>query len=265
MRFLQSLLDGYFIKKPRFRRFVTSILEPDQNQIIDLCGTQVCINRRREHGYLRASRLVTSSSLLRDELPVLINLAAIIGKTGGTFIDIGANVGIFTHTFCRFRKLFPDLRLVAFEPHPTTFARLSQLADPAIQFFNCAVGDIDGTETFVDGAVSHVFTHQQNENAYSITEARQSVQVKRLDSFDFGDGPFVIKIDVEGQEFNIINGAKKLLSDGRVRAVYIDGFDDPRVVEELRRHGFAFRDGRTLEEAPDGRVFSLLALRDLNS
>ena len=260
MSFLHSVIDKYFIKNPRFRRFVTAFLEADENEVIDVVGTTLCINRRREHGYLRASKICKSSSLLRDEVPVLINLASVLTRCGGTFLDVGANVGMFTHTFSRLQKILPTLKTIAFEPHPSTFQRLSNVPDGSIQYFNCAVGDFDGEDTFVDGAVSHVFTRSSSQNSYNISSEQQTITVHRLDSLDLGEGPFVMKIDVEGQELNVLRGASRLLSEGRIKAIYIDGFDDDGIVKLLREHGFVFRNGRTLEETPDGRVFSLLAL-----
>ena len=70
----------------------------------------------------------------------------------------------------------------------------------------------------------------------------------------------MLKIDVEGQELDVLRGAERLFSSGRVRAVYIDGCAAGRAVEEfLTRRGFSLFDGRTLEPTTGG-VFSLLAL-----
>lgn len=72
------LLDRLFIKQPKFRRAVTRLVEGDSEKQIDVCGTKLIVNTIKEHGYLRASRLCQHSSLLRDELAVIINLALLL-------------------------------------------------------------------------------------------------------------------------------------------------------------------------------------------
>ena len=64
-------------------------------------------------------------------------------------LDCGANIGAAVLFFKAFR---PDARVIAFEPDPTTFARLAQtivtngLQD--VQAEEAAVGEADGTTTF---------------------------------------------------------------------------------------------------------------------
>lgn len=75
---ISGIIDKYFIKQPRLRRFVTSLLERDQDIDVTLAGTALRINSRREHGYLRASRILKHSCTLRDEYPVIMNLFSLI-------------------------------------------------------------------------------------------------------------------------------------------------------------------------------------------
>ena len=89
------MVDKFFIKNPRLRRLVTSILETDRDLDIEMVGSLMRINSRREHGYLRAFRLSRSSAMLRDELATLMNLFSVV-RDGDTFIDVGANVGDYS-------------------------------------------------------------------------------------------------------------------------------------------------------------------------
>jgi len=91
---LAGLIDRYFIKKPRFRQFITSALESDRDLDVELAGSMIRINSRREYGCLRASRLIKHNATLRDEVPSLMNLFAVI-RDGDTFVDIGANAGLY--------------------------------------------------------------------------------------------------------------------------------------------------------------------------
>jgi len=116
------LVDRFFIKQPRLRRAVTRVMEGDSDQSIEMFGTKLLVNTLKEHGYLRASRLCRKSSLLRDEIAILVNLAFVLSDND-TFVDIGANVGFYSHTMTRFylsKALFPMLLRRPLRRVPTT-------------------------------------------------------------------------------------------------------------------------------------------------
>jgi hypothetical protein len=119
---MRYLIDRYFVKQPKFRRLITRLLYGDREQDVDLLGASVRIHTIKENGYLRASRMIAGSSLLRDELAILINLAALF-RDGDTFVDIGANVGIYSLTLARTHRILPRTRFYAFEANPDTFSR----------------------------------------------------------------------------------------------------------------------------------------------
>ena len=255
---MNALFDKYFIKQPRFRRWVTRVLEGDENVQIDLLGAKLTINSIKEHGYLRASRIAQRSSLFRDEVSVLINLAWMLNGAD-TFIDVGANVGLFSLVFARFRRIFPSLEIHAFEANPDTYQRLIvETANLGIHTHLCALSDREGSVDFVGGAVSHVFAAAQNSSCYSIPSEQVTLTCKRLDSFQFQGASIILKIDVEGHENEVLKGASGLFEQQRIRAVYIDGYRDLGIPAYLLAHGFAIYDGRTLK--PSDRPFSLLAI-----
>jgi len=255
-----DLIDAYFIKKPVFRRWLTRLLEGDRERDVEVLGARLRVHPVKEHGYLRASRLIGRSSLLRDEAPVLINLAAAL-REGDTFVDIGANVGVFSLVIARLCGLLPGLRVYAFEANPDTFRRLrARAAEAGVVATHCAVSDHPGKLEFVGGAVSHVFTTRENTSAYSIPRETVEVPCRRLDEFPITGDSLFLKIDVEGQEMEVLEGARAFFDAGRVRAVYLDGYKDPAIAGFLTRRGFELFDGRTLEPA-GGHIFSLLAIR----
>jgi hypothetical protein len=132
------------------------------------------------------------------------------------------------------------------------------LQDTPVEAHNIALSDHRGTLFFVDGAVSHVFTTVENASAYNIRANPISVPCVRLDEMEIAGNSIVLKIDVEGQEDQVLRGAQGLLEAGRIKAVYIDGFKNKVVLQTLRANGFHLLDGRTLAPAGDD-VFSLLA------
>lgn len=252
-------LNKYFIKKPSLRRAVTKLIEGDRDIEIDLLGAHFTINSIKEHGYLRSSRLSKKASFLSDEIPMLINLANLLSDADA-FVDVGANIGIFSCTLARLKRLQPHLNFYAFEANPDTFIRLKANTDSLpIQAVNLAISDHDGALECVSGAVSHVFTSVEHANAYNIMNERQIVECRRLDSIPIEGRALVIKIDVEGQELEVLMGAESLLTSNRVKAIYLDGYTQPAVLDLLRRHQFSLCDGRTL--APyDGFSHSVLAI-----
>jgi FkbM family methyltransferase len=255
---LAWLIDRMIIKRPRLRRAITYLLEGNTDQKIELLGTALTINTIKEHGYLRAFRMCKSSSLLRDELSVLVNLAFLLSEKD-TFVDVGANVGIYALTVCRLKRLFPELRVYAFEANPDTFSRLRKSAGPELIAHQLALSDRSGVLEFVEGAVSHTFTTVDHASCHNIPGRKISVPARRLDECDIQGNSLVIKIDVEGQEMNVLLGATELFKAKRVKATYLDGYENRNVENFLTEHGFHLFEGRSLTPTKQ-QVYSLLAI-----
>lgn len=255
-----TFVDRWIVKQPRVRKFLTKLLDGDKDTRIRLLEIDLQINTIKENGYLRASRLVNSSSLLRDEVPVLINLAALL-ESGDTFVDVGANVGVYARTVSRLATLLPDVKIYAFEASPDTFSRLAVGIPSNVRAQQLAISAENGTLDFVSGAVSHVFTTVEKANQYSLHERPQQITAMRLDECEIQGDSMVIKVDVEGQEYAVLLGAKNYFDHGRVKAVYLDGYGDkPQIEGFLAGYGFSFLDGRSLLPANAG-TYSLLAVK----
>ena len=260
MALLRFLLDRYFIKWPWLRQKVTTLLWGNRTIPLRLLGTTIWANTVKENGYCRAQRLASFNSLWREEVPVLISLAMLL-ENGDTFVDIGANVGVFSATLSRCNNIGRAVRFYAFEANEDTFGRLQMtLRGSDVAAFNLALSDKEGMLDFVEGAVSHVFTSVANARSYNFRNKVTPVRCGRLDEMKLEGHAFVLKIDVEGQELQVLKGAEGLFAQRRVKAVYLDGYKDPQVLEFLRTKGFVFKEGHTLAST-DGMVFSLLALK----
>lgn len=153
-----------------------------------------------------------------------IRLARFIIKhlnPGNQFFDIGAHYGYFTLLA---EKITGSTgKVVAFEASPTTFRILKQnTADlPNIEIFNNAVSDENTTLTFYE------FPNQYSEyNAMDVrqfekegwyksnTPEKVSIHSITLDDITntYGWSPAMVKIDVEGAEYKVLNGFKSYLS-----------------------------------------------------
>jgi hypothetical protein len=69
-----------------------------------------------------------------------------------------------------------------------------------------------------------------------------------------------MKIDVEGHEWEVLQGAIGLFQANRVRALYLDDFKDARIAPFLDSYEFRFFNGRTLKPATD-QTRHLLAIK----
>lgn len=260
---MNKLIDKFFIKQPRLRELVTRFVFGSSDELVNLLGADLDINVLKENGYWRAARASKRYSVFRDEISVIQNLASLMNDNA-TFVDVGANIGVFSACMSRLTSIYPEARVVAFEVDPDTFTRLSKNADRhGFLAYNVGLGDkFEQSHPFVRGAVSHVTTLSEKKNRYSIPDRSFYSNIEPLSHYDFGDNEIVLKIDVEGQELNVLMGAISLLERNRIRAVYLDGADHMEIIFDfLKKFGFKFYDGRNLRKL-NSPSFSVLAIRN---
>lgn len=258
---ISDLVDRYYIKKPHFRRFVTKLIYGDKDIQRSLFGTKLLFNSLLENGYLRASLFTDKSSFFRDESAVIVTLSNLIGDDTA-FVDCGANIGVYSSIMSKFKRIYRNFDVYAFEAMPDTFSRLQNNSETHdFHSFNYALSAKSGIKKFYTGAVSHVATTAENICDYHILKnGSQDIECKPLAEFDFGDRNLILKIDVEGQELEVLEGAKKYFDENKVKAVYIDGYKSADVLTFLGKYDFIFFNARDLSTS-DGNIFSLLALR----
>jgi FkbM family methyltransferase len=118
--------------------------------------------------------------------------------------DIGAHVGIYSLIACR-----SSMAVFSFEPHVANLCYLRRHLE-LNSFANCtvvskAVSDTNGTAKFDSG-------HDRSEGRIS-EDGELEVQSISLDSFceEGNPSPDVIKMDIEGAEYDALCGARKIL------------------------------------------------------
>ena len=119
------------------------------------------------------------------------------------FLDVGSNVGIYSYHFLRRMK-----KVEAFEPIKEITYRLEAHANRSLSIHNCALSNEVATLPFhipVDDRGNLIPSWASLEPLEQKCVTR-NVPVKRLDDFAFADVD-LFKIDVEGHEMNVINGA----------------------------------------------------------
>ena len=133
-------------------------------------------------------------------------------RPGDHFVDVGANVGVFS-TLVGTR--IPGGRITAVEPFPPVREDLLvnlALNDLTLDVVDAAVSDASGQATF-EVLGRDVLNRLAPDGGIGDEKGRITVPVTTLDELVGGDPPALIKIDVEGSELRVMQGARRLLSD----------------------------------------------------
>ena len=130
-------------------------------------------------------------------------------SSAGCFVDIGANVGLWSATGARYFS-----RIVAFEPSQSLALGLQRSLPHNVEVISVALSDHDGTATFstpiLDGAIRDTRATLEATAVEDGSAVVETVKIRTLDSFELADID-LIKIDVEGHEEGVLLGAQKTI------------------------------------------------------
>ncbi|HST29345.1 MAG TPA: FkbM family methyltransferase, partial [Chthoniobacterales bacterium] len=131
------------------------------------------------------------------------------------------------------------------------------LAGAEVEVLNIGASDHATELAFTGGVTSGVFKVAPPGQHNGLI----NIQCERLDALPLPPGDLVLKIDVEEHELPVLNGAKRLFDEQRIKVVYLDGYGSKTIPDLLRAQGFVLFNGRTLEPCPASVPdFSLLAV-----
>jgi FkbM family methyltransferase len=187
----------------------------------------------------------------------LFNLARQFVHPGDTIWDIGANVGLFT--IAAAQKAGPQGSVLAIEPDiwlASLLQRsaLAQRPDAAsINIFPVAVAKAVGLETFHianrNRASNHLASVPEHSQAGGIRETRQVLSITLdwlLDQTSDQTPPTLVKIDVEGAEIDLLNGAHRLLTEVRpILMCESQHRNRPATTTIFHRYGYKLYDWNT--------------------
>jgi FkbM family methyltransferase len=147
------------------------------------------------------------------------------------FLDIGANIGIYS-----LYAATKNVNVVSFEPESSNFYQLNlNILDNSFQHLIkaypfCAgikldIGDLD-LDTLKIGGSGHTFRHKNLENSKKKNNQlfNQGSIVIDLDYFIKISNffPNYIKIDVDGNEDQVVNGMKEILKYEKLKSILIE-------------------------------------------
>lgn len=176
--------------------------------------------------------------------------AAFVGREYATVIDVGANKGQFA-TFARAR--WPKARIICFEPLPGPRAKLEEVTKGFAEIQAFALGEAVGE------AEMHIASREDSSSLLPLGDVQKElfgmdekskllVPVERLDavlSVVSLARPVLLKLDVQGYEYEALKGASGLMEI--IDVVYVEtSFVElyagqklnVEVAASLSKHGF---------------------------
>ena len=187
-------------------------------------------------------------------------------KDNSVFYDIGANVGAYSMVAGLIASKMKNSKIYSFEPVPQTFSTLLKNVNINLLFekINCfpvALGRITeilpiNLSSEISGDAMHAVGKPID--AYGnkfIPKIQYNIMCFSLDQFiDLYklDLPTLIKIDVDGTELDILNGALKTIASDSLKGILVEVRKDSQISTEivslLKKFDFKLTD--------NGRVFS---------
>ena len=180
---------------------------------------------------------------------------ALIGAAK-TIFDVGAHYG---QVASGYRALFPAATVYAFEPFPATFETLREnvATDAKIRPLPFGLSDTCGSQRFFsnrfDATNSLLDADPRAGRVWGegVVESKACVacDFQRVDDFvaeNAIDEIDILKLDVQGAETRVLDGARETLAAGRVRLIYAEVIVAPtyrgqkkvwEILEAFDRHG----------------------------
>ena len=210
------------------------------------------------------------SGKAHSEYSVMAGLLS--GHPVGVIFDVGANHG---HVSKVLLDTLKPKQLFAFEPFAETAESLrTNLAPFAnVEIRQMAVGNFDG-EVDLNINKNTIYNNSLLDAADGADKwhdidhvAKQTVKSTRIDSFCDAEGISeidVLKVDAEGADFLVVEGAERMLAEKKVKMVYVevlltDSFVGQaslgRFIEFFEGHGYELCNffGHKIDE--NGRLF----------
>jgi FkbM family methyltransferase len=149
----------------------------------------------------------------RGSLSGVLQQAKNLGLSPKTIIDVGAAYGQFAQ---RCRGIFPDAKYVLVEPLEEYAPMLAEVVAtmPGAEYIQAAAAAQKGQITINvhrDLVGSSLYLEQEDSSVNGVPRAVPTVTIDDLMRERGGHPPYLIKVDVQGGELDVLSGAKETL------------------------------------------------------
>ena len=183
---------------------------------------------------------------------------------GGTFIDIRANIG----SYSLIASECPSAQIHAFEPHPGTFELLKRNIElnrrNNVALHNVALGSSEKKVLLTDrvgSSINHIVSDgSQATDTLAVPCHRMDTLCQRLKI-----SPQIVKLDVEGFEYDVLQGFGAFISSIQVLMIEMNGLSDKRSHGHEEIHSLLLSDGLTGPWQCDFDRRQLLPLTSMNT
>jgi FkbM family methyltransferase len=157
-----------------------------------------------------------------------------MNKNDGIFIDVGAHAGLWTLKLANFYK-----KVICFEPNPNTFKvlckniELNNLKNVKVE--NIALSDKKGKiKLYLYKFPGHTSIYEIHPIDKEKSKGFIEVNAIPLDEYEIDEKISLIKIDTEGSEINIINGAIRKIKENKPKMVIeLHNKNDEKIIREI--------------------------------
>ena len=171
-----------------------------------------------------------------------------LGNESKIVFDVGCFRGNFTKNLIRYENKFGiKSNFFLFDPNPNVKSYIKQLLqNEKVKYFNFAFDNSNTNKkfylnTFFEPSGSSLNTMVRDDKKWTTTRklimqilwpfkrignfSEINVQTQTLDNFCLNEkikNIDVLKIDTEGNDLNVLKGAKKLLSENKIKVIYTE-------------------------------------------
>lgn len=153
------------------------------------------------------------------EAPLPMLMMATLVRTEGSFVDVGANTGVYTILAA---LVAPNRKIVAFEPLPFVADILKRNLEAnglsrRVDVRRVALSNRTGSAVLHIPDQQHglVETSASLEQDFQRTTGTVEVPVELFDELEIADAIGVIKVDIEGHEHAFLDGARRTIMRDR--------------------------------------------------
>jgi FkbM family methyltransferase len=199
-------------------------------------------------------------SLSRSGLDGLLRQAQAMGFIPATVVDVGAAYGSFASQCF---SVFPKARFLLLEPLAEYQPLLNEMIEtmPAAQCIMAAASAHQGEvilNVHSDFVGSSLFLEiEKDTRVNGVPRTVRTITIDSLIKEAGAKGPFLLKVDVQGAELDVLRGAERMLADTEYILLEVslfeffqDGPDFHDVVMYMKSRGFVANDISGLQYRP---------------